>query len=130
MNSKILFRRSLGYAGGAAMAALLCFAGAARADDAAPRLDSTYPNYQPPYPDPAQINGEQGDVVLKVWVNGSGHVRKIGIARSSGFPDLDNAAIEGVWRWHYVPSRHGDDNTTVKISYRLPTAMTAPPNKS
>jgi TonB family protein len=99
----------------------------ARAEDAGRHLDPAFPNYQPPYPDAAQVNGEQGDVGLKVRVNQNGLVRNIEIEKTSGFDDLDNAAIEGVLRWHYLPSERWSSWEHVTIAYRLPTAIIVPP---
>jgi TonB family protein len=90
-------------------------------------LDHAYPNYQPAYPDTAQVNGEQGNVVLNVKITSSGKVRNIKVDQSSGFEDLDNAAIAGVMRWRFVPSPDGSDWTKVTIAYRLPTAIIVPP---
>ena len=90
-------------------------------------LDHAYPNYQPTYPDAAQVNGEQGDVVLNVEITSSGKVRNVKIDKSSGFEDLDNAAIGGVMRWRFIPSPFGSDWTSVTIAYRLPTAIIVPP---
>ena len=90
-------------------------------------LDHAYPNYQPAYPDAAQVNGEQGNVVLKVEITSSGKVRNIKIAQSSGFDDLDGAAIAGVLRWRFIPSPNGSEWTRVTILYRLPTAIIVPP---
>jgi len=105
-------------------------AGAQSAGDSAPRIDASYANYQPPYPDAAQVNGEQGDVVLSVRVGANGKIRGIQIAQTSGFADLDNAAIEGVLRWHFIPAvRDGDtatETTNVKIVYRLPKVALVP----
>jgi periplasmic protein TonB len=117
----------------ALLAACMTFATAtAEAQDAPPRLDSTYPNYQPPYPDAAQVNGEQGIVVLDVQVSPSGRVRNVKVNQSSGFGDLDNAAIEGVLRWRYIPAVEGGSSATqwtkVTIAYKLPTATIVPPN--
>jgi len=93
-------------------------------------IDHTYPNYQPTYPDAAQVNGEQGNVVLDVQVATSGKVRNVKVDQSSGFDDLDNAAIAGVMRWRFIPSPYGTDWTTVTIVYRLPTAVIIPPKGS
>ena len=90
-------------------------------------LDHRYPNYQPEYPDPAQVNGEQGDIVLKVEVASNGKVRNVKVDRSSGFADLDNAAVAGVLRWRFIPSPYGLEWTNVTIAYRLPTAIIIPP---
>jgi len=108
---------------GAALAAV-----SAQAQDTSKRqLDPAFPNYQPAYPDAAQVNGEQGDVVLKVRVNEDGHVRNIEIEKSSGFADLDNAAIGGVFRWRYLPTPRWSTWEHVTIAYRLPTAVVVPP---
>ena len=114
------------------LGALMCVAGAsALAQDAAPRLDTTYPNRQPPYPDAAQVNGEQGNVVLSVNVNSSGRVRGVKLVQSSGFDDLDNAAIEGVLNWRYIPATVGGDTVSswaqVTITFQLPKAVVMPP---
>jgi periplasmic protein TonB len=95
------------------------------------RIDPTYPNKPPPYPDQAQINGEQGNVVLNVRVIPSGKVHAVQVLRSSGFPDLDNAAVEGAFNWHFIPAMEDGDTvsawTQVTITYQLPTAPAAPP---
>ena len=112
-----------------ALAALVgSFLGAGTAAaQSGPRLDPAYPNYQPAYPDAAQVNGEQGDVVLKLKLGSSGRVRGVQITQSSGFPDLDNAAVAGVMGWHYLASDGTSEVDGVKIAYRLPTAALAPP---
>jgi TonB family protein len=97
------------------------------APDTPLHLDHAYPNYQPAYPDTAQVNGEQGNVVLNVEITSGGKVRNIKVDQSSGFEDLDNAAIAGVMRWRFVPSPDGSDWTKVTIAYRLPTAIIVPP---
>jgi TonB family protein len=99
----------------------------ATAQDAQRRLDPAFPNYQPAYPDTAQVNGEQGDVVLKMKVSDSGHVRAVAVVRSSGFTDLDNAAVAGVMGWRYLPADSTSVLDNVRIAYRLPVnAPTAP----
>jgi TonB family protein len=95
--------------------------------DAPLHLDHKYPNYQPAYPDAAQTNDEQGNVVLNVEIASSGKVRNIKIDQSSGFDDLDNAAIAGVLRWRFVPADDGTNWTKVTIAYRLPTVILVPP---
>jgi TonB family protein len=114
---------------GVLIAGLLCVGAAlsAAAQDAR-HLDPRYPNYQPPYPDTAQVNGEQGSVVLKLKVSEGGRVRGVQVMRSSGFPDLDNAAIEGVMGWHYLPADSTSELDNVTIAYRLPTPPPAQPS--
>ncbi len=90
------------------------------------RVDSTKPNAQPAYPDGAQANGEQGTVIVDVYVNSNGRPTKARIVRSTGFNDLDNAALEGVLNWRFVPAeRAGEtvsDWTKVQIDFQLPQA--------
>jgi TonB family protein len=97
--------------------------------EATPHMDEAFPHVQPPYPDNAQTNGEQGTVLVDVLVRPSGKAAKIKVAQSSGFEDLDNAAVEGVLNWHFIPAiRDGDpvsEWTTVKIVYQLPTLVPA-----
>jgi TonB family protein len=95
--------------------------------DASMHLDRAYPNYQPTYPDAAQVNGEQGNVVLNVQITSGGKVRNIKVDQSSGFEDLDNAAIAGVMRWRFIPQDDSTEWTKVTIAYRLPTAIIVPP---
>ena len=103
--------------------AVFCVSGAL-ASETPPRVDVTLPHPQPAYPDTAQVNGEQGTVLVDVYVHPNGRAAKVKVSRSSGFADLDNAAVEGVLNWRYLPAmRDGDtvsDWTTVKIEFQLP----------
>jgi len=110
----------------ASIAAGLSVAHADAGLDAPARVDTSQPHAQPPYPSSAQDAGEQGIVVLDVYVWPNGKPMKVRISQSSGFKDLDTAAIQGVLNWHFVPAiQHGDmvsDWTSVKIVFQLPTA--------
>ncbi|MBV8975850.1 MAG: energy transducer TonB [Alphaproteobacteria bacterium] len=96
----------------------LCFA------DSPAKVDHSYPNMAPEYPDASQLAEEQGDVVLDVQVDSSGRPNRIRVKRSSGFTDLDNAAIETAANWHFIPAVVDGDLatswTTIKIHYELP----------
>ena len=106
---------------------------AAVAADMPPHVDLTQPHAQL-YPESAQASGEEGTVLVNVYVRPNGKVGKYNVAQSSGFNDLDNAALESVLNWRFVPAvRDGDlvsDWTVVKIVYqlpRLPAQPTSPP---
>jgi protein TonB len=92
--------------------------------DSPAKVDHSYPTPQPAYPDSAQLKGEQGDVMLDVYVNSAGNPRRFKVFQSSGFGDLDNAAAEAVAGWHFIPAtRNGDTKSawaTVKIHFELP----------
>jgi TonB family protein len=128
-----LLASSAAMLGACAVAGVFLSSPAAWANDAnyiAAHVDDAYPHYQPPYPDSAQLNGEQGAVTVDVQVSSSGQIRKVRLVGSSGFDDLDNAALSGVMAWHFVPAvRDGSTATdwaTVKIVFQLPTAAPAP----
>jgi protein TonB len=73
-----------------------------------PRYDAAYlDNPKPEYPRLARRLGEQGTVLLNVYVNVNGAPEKILLHRSSGSPRLDQAARETVTRWKFVPARQG-----------------------
>jgi periplasmic protein TonB len=50
----------------------------------------------PDYPTNARRAGEQGSVVLQVLVGADGRVLDARLVQSSGFPDLDGAALDGI----------------------------------
>ena len=50
------------------------------------------------YPAESRAAGEQGVVVLRITVNAEGRATAVSVARGSGFPRLDRAAVEGGWR--------------------------------
>ncbi|MGH6878174.1 MAG: energy transducer TonB [Rhizomicrobium sp.] len=93
-------------------------------------VDLSQPHPQPAYPTAALASGEQGTVLVNVLVPSSGHISEYRLAQSSGFGDLDNAALESVLGWRFVPAvRDGDtvtDWTTVKVVFELPQPA-APP---
>ena len=62
-------------------------------------------NPSPAYPLVSKRSGEQGRVMLDVYVNKDGLVEKININKSSGFSRLDNAALNTVKKWQFVPAK-------------------------
>ncbi len=50
------------------------------------------------YPPESRAASEQGVVILRITVNAEGRPTAVQVARSSGFPRLDRAAVEGGWR--------------------------------
>ena len=103
---------------------------AAFAADTPARVDATQPRPQE-YPDSAQANGEEGTVLVRVYVRPNGRASRVRVDRSSGFTDLDNAAVESVLNWRFIPAmRNGDtvsDWAAVKIVYQLPRLPAQPP---
>ncbi|MBT9589536.1 MAG: energy transducer TonB [Thiobacillus sp.] len=74
-----------------------------------PRFNADYlDNPKPPYPGVSRRMGEEGEVRLRVHVDTTGHAQQIEVYRSSGFPRLDQAALDTVKQWRFVPARQGD----------------------
>jgi protein TonB len=73
---------------------------------------------QPAYPPTSRRLGEQGSVELKLSVLGDGKVGSCGIATSSGFPRLDEAACkEAMRRWRLKPGTV--DGVPTAMEYRI-----------
>ncbi len=52
--------------------------------------------------------GEQGKVVLRVLVSAGGDPAKVEVRTSSGSEVLDEAALDAVKHWRFVPARKGE----------------------
>ena len=63
-------------------------------------------NAKPSYPALSRRLGEQGKVVLRVFIGAEGRAQKAEIKQSSGFDRLDQAALRTVLDWRYVPGKH------------------------
>jgi len=55
------------------------------------------------YPQMARRTAEQGDVTLRLLVRAEGYISDAQIVRSSGFAQLDAAALISVGYWDYLP---------------------------
>lgn len=62
----------------------------------------------PPYPEQARQRGEQGRVELKVRVGRDAQVKEVLVLRSSGFPQLDDAAQTLLRNGPFAAARKGD----------------------
>jgi protein TonB len=89
-----------------------------------PNSSAAYLRNPPPrYPVSARRNGEQGTVTLRVFVTKEGIPRTVSVQTTSGSPSLDEAALEAVKSWRFVPARQGtepvDASVLVPIVFRL-----------
>jgi periplasmic protein TonB len=75
-----------------------------------PSSDADYLNNPPPaYPRMSKRMGEQGTVIVRVFIGLQGTAEQAEIRTSSGYDRLDKAALDTVQRWRYVPgNRHGN----------------------
>ena len=80
-------------------------------------------NIRPDYPKGARQRGEQGDVVLEIRVNADGTVDGVSIAVSSGFAELDEAAVRAAKAARFSPARSGREpvasTARLKLQFRL-----------
>jgi protein TonB len=73
-----------------------------------PVSDAAYlRNPQPRYPMSARRKGEQGTVLLKVLVTREGSAASVSVDKSSGSTVLDDAALDAVRKWRFVPALRG-----------------------
>jgi periplasmic protein TonB len=79
---------------------------------------------QPEYPPSSRRAGEEGTVQLQVLVLESGRAGEVKVAKSSGFPKLDEAAVNEVKRnWRFVPGKEDGKPVsmwhTFAVTFRL-----------
>jgi protein TonB len=80
-------------------------------------------NPAPEYPVLAKHRGYEGLVFLEVLVDRKGKVAELRLARSSGYPVLDQAALQAVKKWLFKPAKRGtepvEDWVKVPIRFQL-----------
>lgn len=79
-------------------------------------------NLMPSYPSAARANGLQGRVVLLVTLSEQGRPRRIDIARSSGYDQLDESAVRAVWQWRFYRTDNGppaEATIEIPLDFRL-----------
>jgi protein TonB len=73
-----------------------------------PSSDAEYlHNPKPDYPRLSKQRGEQGKVVVNVYIGVDGLAQRAEVKVSSGFERLDQAALATARSWHYVPGTRG-----------------------
>lgn len=71
-----------------------------------PRFGVAYLNNPAPeYPSLSRRQGEEGRVLMKVLVSASGAAEDVQIEKTSGSDRLDNAAMNAVKRWRFIPAK-------------------------
>jgi protein TonB len=83
-------------------------AAAAPAPVIPPSFNADYlQNPAPAYPALSRRLGEEGRVVLRVYVDPDGHPARVEMRTSSGHSRLDEVALETVRKWKFVPAKQG-----------------------
>lgn len=73
-----------------------------------PSSDADYLNNpKPPYPPMSKRMNEQGNVMVRIYIDADGLPQKAELQRTSGFERLDQAALAVVMKWRYVPGKRG-----------------------
>ena len=87
-----------------------------------PIFNAAYLNNPPPiYPPVARRQNVEGEVMLKVAVSENGLADAVEIKTSSGSVLLDNAAIDAVRRWRFIPAKQ--NNMPVVASVIVPVVF-------
>lgn len=86
----------------AAAVASLCAPVLADAPARAPKTAAA-PCARPPYPYLSKRNGQQGKVTLGLLISETGEVAETRVLTSSGYPELDRAASEGIAKCKFAP---------------------------
>jgi len=85
-----------------------------------PRSNPRRPVSQPEYPPSSKRLGEEGTVVLQLYVQEDGKVGEARVQTSSGFPKLDEAAVKEALRsWRLLPATQGGKPIAMWYSFRI-----------
>ena len=78
---------------------------------------------RPDYPRGARLRKEEGDVVLEIHVAASGEVSEVRVVGSSGFAELDEAAVKAAKAARFTPAKSGRDAVAsvarLKLTFKL-----------
>lgn len=71
-----------------------------------PSSSADYLNNPPPrYPPLSKRLGEQGKVVIRAFIDANGTATQAEVRTSSGYDRLDQAALQTVLKWRYMPGK-------------------------
>jgi protein TonB len=81
-----------------------------------PSFDAAYlSNPVPKYPAAARRLKLQGTATVRVLVSPEGRPRSVALSKSSGTRILDEAALEAVQQWSFVPARRGSKPVAAEV---------------
>jgi protein TonB len=80
----------------------------------------------PVYPPSSRRNGEEGTGMFRVLVDAKGRPSQVEVVKSSGFPRLDEAAMQAIRKWAFKPAVQGGQAvqswTRVQVAFKLENA--------
>ncbi len=81
-----------------------------------PSFNAAYLNNPAPnYPSLSRRLGEQGLVLLRVQVTADGTADSVELQTGSGSTRLDQAALEAVKKWQFVPAKRGEQSVSASV---------------
>jgi protein TonB len=81
-----------------------------------PSFGAAYLNNPPPrYPTLSRRMGEEGRVLLRVLVAKNGNADKVEVEKGSGSERLDEAALEAVRKWKFVPAKQNNQPVSAYV---------------
>jgi len=97
---------------------------ATNAAESDPVFDAAYLNNPAPsYPASAKRKGVQGKVLINVVVRTDGTAASVAVSRSSGSDILDEAALDAVKQWRFIPAKRGHEsvqaNVIVPVEFKI-----------
>lgn len=91
----------------------------------APKLTRASGSLEDYYPSSAKRDGQEGSVIVAVYVQANGKVTEVKVEQSSGFPALDDGAVSFAKTWRFTPgTRNGVAEATwfrTKVTFKLTT---------
>lgn len=80
------------------------------------RFDADYlHNPAPAYPSQSRRLKEEGTVLLLVRVSAEGTPVSVELRQSSGFERLDEAGVQAVRQWRFVPAKRGNESVAASV---------------
>jgi protein TonB len=67
--------------------------------------------------------GEEGRVEVEVQVQADGTASKVSLRRSSGYPRLDEAALEAIKRWKFIPAKRAGEAVAASVIVPMPFVL-------
>ncbi|WP_083795404.1 energy transducer TonB [Thermosinus carboxydivorans] len=80
---------------------------------------------EPVYPEQARRQGWEGTVRVKIEITAEGRASNVWVVSSSGYEILDNAAVQAVRQWRFVPAKDESSGspvsciTSLSVAFRL-----------
>ncbi|MAZ71024.1 MAG: hypothetical protein CMK45_10680 [Porticoccus sp.] len=81
------------------------------------------PPTPPNYPTVARKRGQQGTVWLDIWLDDEGEQRQLSVSKSSGIAVLDEAALQAVASWEFMPYRINGKSAASRVRVPVQFAL-------